>query len=243
MTGPVAPTRLGIVRGLRPWAARALAGAIVALGLASMGQGQSLPYTHNGSGMVVEQSGAQVRITYATPRDGIRAQGVQPGTELFRGTLENGYLSGMANIFRSGCGPIDYYVYGDFRLGQNFVLTGAAPVLAAQGCAIVDNVYDGPNANLSFEVAAAAPQPTPQPIPPGPLVTPQAGARLCVSGVSAGSALSLRVGPGLGYGAIAQIPSGTCDVVAAPAATGGWQALRWQGRIGWASRTYLRPAS
>jgi len=240
MTRPV-PTRsrsLWPRLRLRLWAVRAMAGTAFALSFATMGQGQTMAYTHNGSAMVVEQSGAQVRISYATPRDGLRAQGVQPGTELFRGTLENGYLSGMANIFRSGCGAIDYYVYGDFRLGQTFVLTGAAPVLAAQGCAVVDNTYEGPNATLSFQVSAAAP-----PHPPVTGAPVQPGAGLCVAGVSAGSTLALRVGPGPGYGAIARIPAGACDLTAGPASAGGWQALRWQGRIGWASRSYLRPAS
>ena len=167
------------------------------------------------------------------PRSGLRPEGVTEGTELFRGTLENGYLSGLALIFRSGCGRLDYYVYGDFRLGESFTLTGAAPVLARQGCAVIDNTYDGPNANLVFTAARVGAAPTP---PPGP------GPRLCVNGIVATSSLNLRTGPGLGYGVIGEIPANACDVIAGPAAASGWQAVRWQGRLGWASSTYLRAA-
>jgi len=218
---------------LRRWATRILAGLGLGLLLALPGLAQTHAYTHNGSAMVVEQSGAQVRILYATPRSGLRPEGVTEGTELFRGTLENGYLSGLALIFRSGCGRLDYYVYGDFRLGESFTLTGAAPVLARQGCAVIDNTYDGPNANLVFTAARVGAAPTP---PPGP------GPRLCVNGIVATSSLNLRTGPGLGYGVIGEIPANACDVIAGPAAASGWQAVRWQGRLGWASSTYLRAA-
>lgn len=198
-------------------------------------QTQSARYTHNGSDMVVAQTDGTVRITYATPRSGLRAEGVGPGTELFSGTLQNGYLSGMARIFRAGCGRLDYFVYGDFTLGQAFRLSGAAPVLAPQGCAVVNNVHDGPNANLVFH-AVLQQSPPPSGIPQGQ------GTRLCVTGVGAGSALNLRVGPDTGYGVIGRIPPGHCDAVAGPVTAHGWQSVRWQGQAGWASLRYLSAA-
>ena len=218
---------------LRRWATRIVAGLGLGLLLALPGLADGRAYVHNGSAMLVEQTGQQVRILYAAPRSGLRTEGVTEGTELFRGTLVNGYLSGLALIFRAGCGRLDYYVYGDFRLGESFTLSGAAPVLAPQGCAVIDNTYDGPNANLVFTATPVGPAAT----PPG-----GTGARLCVSGIVATSSLNLRTGPGLGYGVIGEIPANTCDVVAGPVSASGWQAVRWRDRIGWASTTYLRAA-
>lgn len=219
--------------------AMALACAIGLVGLPCAGaQAQAMLYTHNGSVMLVEQSGMEVRITYSAPRNGLRSEGVGPGTELFLGSVEDGYLSGLARIFRAGCGVLDYYIYGDFTFGQSFVLSGASPVLAPQGCAVVDNVYDGPNSNLVFVPGGpVVPNPAPNPQPQPGLT----GSLFCVTGISAGSGLNLRTGPGLSYGRIGEIPAGTCGVEAGPT-SGSWQGVRWQGRVGWVSQQYLREA-
>jgi len=218
--------------------ARILAATLILLaGQISFAAAQSQTYDHNGSRMQVSRAGKQVQITYQTPRDGIAAQGVGPGTLLFSGTLdENDYLSGMARIFRRGCGVIDYFVYGDFALGHDFQLTGAAPVLAAQGCQVVNNTYDGTNAILRFTVGASLPTPNPL---SGP--NPQAATRFCVEGIALGGQLNVRTGPGTQWGIIDQIPASSCRVLAAAPQVGGWQPVEHAGTYGWASLRYLRP--
>jgi hypothetical protein len=196
-------------------------------------QDQTSAYTHNGSDMRVVWSGEEVTITYVAPRAGLRPEGVAPGTLLFRGMVEDGYLSGLARIFRAGCGVLDYFVYGDFEMGQDFVLSGAAPVLAPQGCTIVNNVHDDPNSTLVFRADRTSTAPN---ILSGPLAP---GTRLCVAGAETGSALNLRVGPDTGYAIIGQVPSGACDAVAVSVATRGWMAVQWQGQFGWASVQFL----
>lgn len=197
---------------------------------------QTLEYDHNGSRMQVTRAGQQVQITYQDPRDGIAAQGAGPGTVLFTGELDaNDYLSGMARIFRRGCGVIDYYVYGDFALGRDFTLTGAAPVLAQQGCRIVDNVYEGPNANLGFTVRANMPAPRPT-----PASVPSAANRFCVDGIALGGQLNMRTGPGTQFGVIAQIPASSCRVLAAAPAVGSWQPVAHDVGFGWVASRYLR---
>lgn len=205
---------------------------------------QTHGYDHNGSDMQVTQSGNRVSIVYNAPRAGLRVAGVVPGTELFSGTVQDGYLSGLAQIFRSGCGVLDFFVYGDFRLGQAFTLTGAAPVLAPQGCAVVDNVHDGLNSTLRFVPTNAAALPSiisdPAATLAGTSVAP--GTRLCVTGVAPGSALNLRVGPGQSFGVIARIGAGDCAVIAGPRTEDGWQAVHSGAQPGWASQRFLRPA-
>lgn len=193
---------------------------------------QSTTYDHNGSIMQVEQSGRQVQITYQTPRPGIAAQGATPGTVLLTGTLDgDNYLSGMARIFRRGCGVIDYFVYGDFTLGRDFALTGAAPILAAQGCQVVNNTFDGPNSNLAFLVLAPAPSPRPGPI---------AARRYCVTDIGLGGFLNMRTGPGTQWGVIDRIAASSCRVLAAAPARNGWQPVEHEGRLGWVAQGYLR---
>jgi len=180
--------------------------------------------------MQVEQAGRQVQITYQTPRQGIAAQGVGPGTMLFSGTLDNSnYLSGMARIFRRGCGVIDYYVYGDFALGRDFQLSGAAPILAAQGCRVVNNTYDGQNANLVFTAREAEPG-----------RRGGAALRFCVSGIRLGGFLNMRIGPGTQWGVIDRIAASSCSVLAAAPARSGWQPVEHEGRLGWVTQRYLR---
>lgn len=218
--------------------ARSLAVSLLLLvGQISLAAAQSLSYDHNGSRMMVTRAGQQVEIIYQAPRAGIAAQGVDPGTLLFSGTLDsNDYLSGMSRIFRRGCGVIDYYVYGDFALGRDFQLSGAAPVLARQGCQVVDNTYDGPNANLRFTLGATLPTPTPLFRP-----TPQAATRFCVGGIVIGGQLNMRTGPGTQWGVIDQIPASSCRVLAAAPQVAGWQPVEHGGSYGWVAFQYLRP--
>lgn len=210
---------------------------ILFAGQVSLAAAQSLSYDHNGSGMQVTRAGQQLQITYQTPRNGLVNQGVGPGTLLFSGTLdEKNYLSGMARIFRRGCGVIDYYVYGDFVAGRDFQLSGAAPVLAAQGCQVIDNTYDGANANLRFTIGARLPTPNPLTRP-----NPQAATRFCVGGITLGGQLNMRTGPGTQWGVIDQIPASSCRVLAAAPQALGWQPVEHAGTYGWVATQYLRP--
>ncbi|MFN4160262.1 MAG: SH3 domain-containing protein [Gemmobacter sp.] len=195
---------------------------------------QTLSYDHNGSGVQVAQAGRQVTITYTDPRAGLRAEGVGAGTLLFSGTMDaNAYLSGMARIFRKGCGVLDYYVYGDFRAGRDFRLAGVAPVLAPTGCRVVDNSTDAAAGNLLFRVAA--------PAPPAPALAPRGTlGRFCVTGVQLGGALNLRSGPGTGYGVLGQIPATSCQVIGQAPAQTGWQPVMHENRLGWVAGRHLQ---
>ena len=117
-------------------------------------------------------------------------------------------------MFSSACGPIDYYVSGEWRPGGAFTLRGAAPVRDKGTCRIVDNTYEGGHANLGFRPVAARPGPLPEPQPQA-----QAG---CVQKVRPGSGLNMRVGPGTEYGIVAEIPHGTCGVEVSSTCRGVW---------------------
>ena len=201
----------------------------VLLALPATAQAQTWRYDHNGSDMQVVQQGRRVTITYLAPRAGLQAQGVTPGTLLFDGQMDaNGYLDGLSRIFRRGCGDLEYFVYGDFRGGQDFRLTGAAPILAPTGCRVIDNSHDVANANLLFTPLGQRPA---QPI--------RAGGSFCVGNLGLSGALNLRTGPGTGYAVLGQIPAGVCQVQAAAPAQGGWQPVRLGDQRGWVAQRYL----
>ena len=192
-------------------------------------------YEHNGSRMKVSVNGAEVRIVYQRPRSGLRSVGVRPGTLLFDGRVSNGYLEGKSRVFNANCGEVDYFVYGDFRPGSAFRLSGAAPVVSNMSCRIVDNVNEGPNANLAFTpVSAPRPAPTSKP-------EPQPRARdgsACVTGVN--STLNVRVGPGADYGRIAELAAGSCGIEVLARCQGDWCAVRQGDVAGWVSMRYVR---
>ncbi|MGR3491985.1 MAG: SH3 domain-containing protein [Shimia sp.] len=200
----------------------ALVGAFVAANIAAA---QDYTYDHNGSEMRVSVRGADVTITYTTPRSGLRGLGVRSGTLLFEGRASGGTLDGMTRLFHSNCGEVDYYVYGEFTPGRDFRLSGAAPVLSGMSCRIVDNVYDGPNANLLFTALRAA----------TPLQSPRAG---CLRNVR--SSLNVRVGPGTEYPRIAELPAGTCGIrVENDECRDGWCLIRQGATLGWISAEYF----
>lgn len=209
--------------------------------LPSVGQAQNWRYDHNGSTMLVRQTGRQVEITYETPRQGLRNEGVGASTLLFSGTLDQaGYLDGMARIFRRGCGDLDYFVYGDFRGGGAFTLNGAAPVLARTGCRVVDNSHDIANANLLF-TPLSNPPPAPAPVPQ-PARSDGPGARFCVGNLRNASSVNLRTGPGTGYSILGQVPARVCQVYAAAAARNGWQPVTHGAQRGWVAQQFLQRA-
>lgn len=185
-------------------------------------------YDHNGSRMRVNVEESTVRIYYQEPRKGLSGVGVHAGTLLFDGKMSNGYLEGMSRIFNPKCGEVDYFVYGDFKPGQSFTLNGAAPVLSGMSCRIVDNVYDGPNANLRFEAVAGVP----------PAAPTQAGASSCVTGVR--TSLNVRVGPGGNYGRIGELPANVCGLEILDQCNDGWCVISYGRTVGWVSMRYVR---
>lgn len=204
-------------------------------------------YNHNGSIMRLVEQGNTVRIYYEQPRDGLLPHGVRPGTLLFEGEMDrNLYLEGMSRIFSSRCGEMDYYVYGQYRRDGDFTLNGAAPVLEANGCRVVDNVYQGDNANLRFawlRTAQGGPASGPQPAPGGRsgLSEPATGhGPFCVTGIS--SALNMRAGPGTRFAVLGTLPANACDVAGYNRCEGGWCFVQRGNDVGWVANQYLRRA-
>lgn len=184
-------------------------------------------YDHNGSQMRVNVEGSVVRIVYERPRPGLESVGVRPGTLLFDGKFANDYLEGMSRVFNANCGEVDYFVYGDFKPGHSFKLSGAAPVLSNMSCRIVDNVYEGPNANLDF-TALRGTSDTHVP-------APRTG---CVTGVK--TTLNVRVGPGPDYGRIGELEASSCDVEVLARCQDDWCLVRQGSVTGWVSMRYIR---
>ena len=187
-------------------------------------------YDHNGSQMRVSVEGSSVAIRYERPRAGLESIGVRPGALLFSGRLESGYVEGESRLFSPRCGEQPYFVYGDFTPGRNFRLNGAAPVLDRTSCRVVDNVHDGPNANLVFTaLGSARPAPSPGPV---------AGGGACVTGVR--TTLNVRTGPGGDYGRIAEFPANGCGITVRERCQDGWCLVERGNTIGWVSTRYLR---
>lgn len=198
--------------------------------------GQAL-YDHNGSQMRLVEDGTTLRIFYEQPRPGIAAVGVRPGTLLFEGTLDdNLYLEGMTRIFSARCGEIDYYVYGRYVRGGSFTLNGAAPVLEQGSYRIVDNVYEGDNANLVFAYRGPAPSSGVRPRPPAP--KPASGfGPFCVTGIS--SSLNLRAGPGTEFSVVGALPANQCGIAGYNRCDGGWCFVASGAQLGWVSGQFL----
>ncbi|MEN0000202.1 MAG: hypothetical protein AAF940_04905 [Pseudomonadota bacterium] len=215
--------------------------AIAAMALAITSAKATQFYDHNGSLMRVEFSqGRGVAIYYERPRSGLARIGVTPGRLLFKGRTNGaGYLEGMSRIFSTRCGEVDYFVYGDFTPGQPFRLDGAAPVLARDSCAIIDNVHDGKNSKLVFTPVRTAPTPSPQRNPQ----TSNVAGTACVIRVRPGSTLNMRAGPSTEFGVVAEIPAGACGVEIGPSCRGSWCGVRYrgaQGFVGWVNTNYLQ---
>jgi hypothetical protein len=196
--------------------------------LALPASAETFSYDHNGSLMELEtRPGGQVTLRYVEPRQGLGPVGVSPGTVLFDGTIDGPEsLSGQANIFSTRCGPVDYYVTGQFRAGDRFVLEGAAPVLAEQDCRIVDHVWDNGNARLEFT-----------PVGAGRATDDTSIAhRYCASPGGA----DLRSGPGAGFPAIAHIAGGACDVQGVRWREADWVLTESAAGLGWVDLGGLR---
>lgn len=151
-------------------------------------------YNHNGSIMRVVEQGNWLRIIYEQPRPGLVSIGLRPGTLLLEGQFDGGlYLDGMTRIFSERCREVDYYVYCQYQRDGDFTLSGAAPVLESDGCRIVDNIYDGDNANLFFAWLRSDRGGLPATSPPATVQASGLGP-FCVTGMA--STLNLRAGRG-----------------------------------------------
>lgn len=108
-------------------------------------------WDHNGSRMYVEQIDNELSITYLEPRSGIAATGVTTDTQLFHGNVDNdGYVHGVAFLFKKGCQPAPYAVDGEFSHHRHkLTLRGYAPIRARNSCEILG--YDvNKNSDLVF---------------------------------------------------------------------------------------------
>jgi hypothetical protein len=87
-------------------------------------------WDHNGSVMILVESGASREFHYQTPRPGMVEAGARSGSLLFRGRVDNGQYSGTAYIFNPRCGPIPFQVTGtSLDSDERIVLTGQAPLV------------------------------------------------------------------------------------------------------------------
>lgn len=195
---------------------------------------QEALYLQQSSVVRVVQRGDNLQILIEDPGAARAREGARSGDLLFSGTISQSYVEGMAWKFDRRCGNIDYYVYGDFRIGRTFTLAGAAPVYGSGNCRIVDNVNEGPEAKLVFQLVQTNRQ-TPSPQPSASL---DQGASVCV--VNVNTTLNLRVGPGTQHPVIYELPARQCSQQIAGACQSGWCPVRTSGgELGWASAAYL----
>lgn len=225
---------------------------VIACALALTTTTANADFTHNGSLMGVELDGDAVRIYYTNPRAGLARLGVRRGTLLFEGRIDKSdpgrpYLEGDARIFKRGCDPTPYFVHGNFRYPYPFRLSGAAPVLSEDGCDIVDNVYEGANANLVFTSTSTgilAPRPAdlalPDPVQPESSPANRPG-EFCIKNVATGNWLNVRSGPGADYGKVGRLQADECDVAGLKQCIQGWCAILQvsTGTTGWVAQDFL----
>ena len=98
-----------------------------------------------------------------------------------------------------------------------------------QTCRIVDNSHDNANARLGF-VALSRPQ--------AETARLSAGDRACTAG---GVNATLRTGPGMQFGTLADLSPDTCGVVVATAPREGWVGVEKGNQVGWLPVSGLRP--
>ena len=111
---------------------------------------ESTLWDHNGSVMRLHADGNRRVIAYETPRPGISGTGVSRGDILFDGVRTGNRISGRARVYRAGCRRAEYPVSGTITSETHFVLQGAAPVWAPQGCRVVGSDPASGSARLEF---------------------------------------------------------------------------------------------
>ena len=118
----------------------------------------STSWEHNGSVVVLEESGKKRKLVYAEPRGPLNTAGVKRGTVLFDGEEKaDGRLAGYAKLFRAGCDPVDYFVEGSFDKSKGeILLQGQAPIYSGQGCKITGYSDDNTASSLKFRQQGGA---------------------------------------------------------------------------------------
>lgn len=95
-------------------------------------------WNYKGSLMKLVHTGNEVLIKYLHPKETLRKDGVQRGTILFQGTLQDDkILKGSLFAFREGCDPMSYDATGRFdprSLLENFEIEGTGPQWTDKGC-------------------------------------------------------------------------------------------------------------
>jgi hypothetical protein len=200
-------------------------------------------WMHNGSIMELVADGAVRKFLYTEPREGMRRQGVTPGTLLFEGRKDGDRYSGTAFIFSKRCGRFFYEVSGEVTEGQRRVIVrGQAPRLNAK-CNVTSHRDD----ELVFDYIGAAP------------AQALAGAKFEAAPVSGHRAeprsyrikpdvssgyLNMRSGPGQNHQVVAAIPAGSdgvmldsCRPPEDDKSRGEWCRVTWRDHSGWISRS------
>ena len=120
-------------------------------------------WDHNNSKMRVVQNNNLIEIYYETPRPDLRERGVKQGTLLYRGTVMNGQISGIARAFFHDCQtPIEYEISGKFTSETLISLRGMRPLVDA--CKPIMRYTDE---SLSFFYIAKTDSPKPAAIESG----------------------------------------------------------------------------
>lgn len=205
-------------------------------------------WTHNGSTMKLIAEGAGRRFYYVEPRQGMREQGVTPGTLLFDGQRIGDRYSGIAYVFSNRCGSSAYEVSGDVAPDQRSVaLYGQAPRRDAE-CRIVGHRDD----RLLFEYVQSAPTAA---SPQASELTDSAHAlhlqeplTYSIPESVSDGVLNMRGGPGIDHPVIVGIPAGATGVrkgTCRPPDDGqslhDWCEVEWRGFTGWASSCCIIP--
>ncbi len=77
---------------------------------------------------------------------------VSPGDPSFAGRIERrGEAYGTAYVYKKGCGFEFYTVTGRYDPSiPGYIMTGAAPIRAKKGCAVLGYTMKSPNARLVY---------------------------------------------------------------------------------------------
>jgi hypothetical protein len=115
-------------------------------------QADGLLYKHNGSLVRLVWQGEDnedFTVYYVRPKAGLPSY-VRPGTVLLEGSsTANGHIGATAYVYSSKCGSASYEVSGAFA-GNNFAVSGAAPVLNTNTCTDMGLSWNSSNARLHF---------------------------------------------------------------------------------------------
>jgi hypothetical protein len=139
------------MRNLRKLLAFSAVGAACAF-LSWPAHASTSAWDHNGSVVVLEESGKKRKLVYSEPRGTLDTAGVKSGTVLFDGEEKaDGRLAGYAKLFRAGCDPVDYFVEGSLDKSKGeILLQGQAPIYSGNGCKITGYSDDNTASSLTF---------------------------------------------------------------------------------------------